>query len=415
MEYPKLEIRSAEEVATQAINDLPPGVDKTPTGYLPRFIRASVQPLYAAMIFVLNDVPNKIHLWLLNRLGIEPLAAVAAQVTVQFTAATLAGARVPAGTVVKNATGIDAHKFKTTATLEPADFSGKLATITAVCVELGSAPNALEAGTLTMLETPIAGIDSVTNPGSPVGGEDVEPWETFMERVPIEMRATRGPNGELMAITREDFWLIATRQVPGVTRCVALRCKLFNKTDPNLPPLVDRRGCVAMVLVDSNINAAPLPSVEADVVETLTLATVPGVTVTAHHPTVRRVYVQKVEVELEEGVPVAGITPAIKSRLSKILTAIDRINDDGKSIDYRGWVWGKSLYYNDLVTRIDNIIGVERVGRIWVQVSDDSGSSWSAPALLTEVKAGADGIDNADFGLLHWGEAPSYPFEVAVI
>jgi len=415
MEYPKLETRSAEEVATQAINDLPPGVDKTPTGYLPRFIRASVQPLYAAMIFVLNDVPNKIHLWLLNRLGIEPLGAVAAQVTVEFTAASVAGAHVPAGTVVKDKTGLDAHKFKTVSQIEHGDFAGKLATVKAVCTEPGAAPNALASATLTMLETPIAGIDSVTNPASPLGGEDIEPWETFMERVPIEMRATRGPDGELMAITREDFWLIATRQVPGVTRCVALRCKLFNKTDPELPFLVDRRGCVAMVLVDSNINAAPLPSVEADVVETLTLATVPGVTVTAHHPDIRRVYVQKVEVELEDGYSASSIRIFILEELSKSIVAKDRLNPDGKSIDQRGWEWGKSLFYNDLVAKLDRVLGVKRIGRIWAQTSDDSGSSWSAPAVLTEVKAGADGSDNADFGLLHWGEDGGNPFDLVEI
>ena len=170
-----------------------------------------------------------------------------------------------------------------------------------------------------------------------------------------------------------------------------------------------------MVLVDSNINAAPLPSVEADVVETLTLATVPGVTVTAHHPTIRRVYVQKVEVELEEGATPIDVETAILADLSAYLTGIDVINDDGKSIKQRGWLWGESLYYNDLVARLDRIAGVHRIGQIWAQVSDDSGGTWSALALLSEVKAGADGIDNADFGLLHWGKDSASPFEIATI
>ena len=176
-----------------------------------------------------------------------------------------------------------------------------------------------------------------------------------------------------------------------------------------------------MVLVDSNINAAPLPSVEADVVETLTLATVPGVTVTAHHPDIRRVYVQKVEVELDlewlaaNNETLANVSERVQEDLRSKITAIDAINDDGKSIKQRGWPWGNSLYYNDLVARLDGLDGVARVGRIWVQVSDDSGSTWSATALLSEVKAGADGADNADFGLLHWGSDTGNPFELTQI
>ena len=176
-----------------------------------------------------------------------------------------------------------------------------------------------------------------------------------------------------------------------------------------------------MVLVDSNINAAPLPSVEADVVETLTLATVPGVTVTAHHPDIRRVYVQKVEVELDlewleaNNEVISNVSGRIQEELRGIISAIDTIGLNGKSIKSRGWAWGESLYYNDLVARFDRVAGVHRIGQIWAQVSDDSGGTWSAPTLLSEVKAGADGVDNADFGLLHWGVDGANGFEMIEI
>lgn len=406
---------SIDAMPAEVIQSLPPIFDRSPSAYWPRFIHASIKPFYAALTLILRDIPVKIHLWLLNRLGIEPLPSVPAVVTVEFLAATSAGATVPAGTVVKNATGLDAHKFVTDTTIEPADFVAKMASTTATAVVPGAAPNQLGAGTLTLLESPIPGIDSVTNPAPPTDGEDIEPWDTFLERVPRVMRATRGPDGELMAITREDFELI-TQMVPGVARAKALRCTYYNKSDLNKPPgPVHQLGAVAMILVDHQINSAPNPTTSANVIQRLTDATVPGVTVTVHHPAIRRVYVQKVEVVLQWPYTTTSVKPAIKTRLSKHLTAIDRINENGKSIDHRGWKWGKSLHYNDLIALLDGVTGVERVGQIWVQTSDDSGSTWSPPALLTEVMPGADATDNTDFGLLHWGEDINNPFQVISI
>lgn len=402
MQYPKLETRSADDVAAEVIQNLPPELDRSPDGYWPRFIHWSIKPFYAAMIFILNDVPRKLHLWLLNRMGFEPLAATPALVTVEFTAATLAGATVPAGTVVKNSTGLDAHKFKTNRALTPSDFSGKTATVQALAITPGSAPNRLAAHTLTMLETPIPGIDSVTNHAAPTGGEDIEPWKTFLERVPVEMRATRDANGELMAITREDFELITLR-TRRVARAKALRTTFFNHSDPNMAPGPnDQRGAVAMILVDANLNAAPDPSVAQAITDELTRRTVPGVTITTHFPTIRRVYVSKVEAVLRDGVSTMDVKAGVLAKLQKNISALDRLGEDGKSIAHKGWKWGQSLHYNELVALISEVDGIERIGRIWAQTSDDGGATWSSPTLLSEVAAGADSHDNSSYGLLQW-------------
>lgn len=415
MQYPKLETRSADDVAAEVIQNLPPELDRSPDGYWPRFIHWSIKPFYAAMIFILNDVPRKLHLWLLNRMGFEPLAATPALVTVEFTAATLAGATVPAGTVVKNSTGLDAHKFKTNRALTPSDFSGKTATVQALAITPGSAPNRLAAHTLTMLETPIPGIDSVTNHAPPTGGEDIEPWKTFLKRVPVEMRATRDASGELMAITREDFELITLR-TRLVARAKALRTTFYNHSNPDMAPGPnDQLGAVAMILVDANLNAAPDPATAQAIIDELTRRTVPGVTVTAHFPTIRRVYVSKVEAVLHDWATIDVVQDDMISKLEHNISTTDIVSEDKKSIDFSGWPWGKSLHYNDLVALLTSTDGVERIGRIWAQVSDNDGATWSAPTVLSEIKAGADTNDNGDYGLLHWQPNPSQPFELSEI
>src|SRR5699024_12472497 len=122
---------------------------------------------------------------------------------------------------------------------------------------------------------------------------------------------------------------------------------------------------------------------------------------------------QKVKVVLADG---SDITPnGVKAALAANITAIHDIAKAGKGIEHRGWEWGKSLYYYDLVVLLKKMDGIERVGRIWVQHSEDEGATWSAPALLSELKAGADGADNADYGLLHWGEDPAHSCELILV
>jgi predicted phage baseplate assembly protein len=72
------------------------------------------------------------------------------------------------------------------------------------------------AGTLSVLKTSVAGIDTVTNPGPAVGGVDAEQLEHARERASMEIRS------RYRAVTAEDFEFMAGEASPRVARAVCI-------------------------------------------------------------------------------------------------------------------------------------------------------------------------------------------------
>ena len=88
--------------------------------------------------------------------------------------------------------------------------------------------------TLTVLRTPIAGLDTVTNPEQAVGGVDPEPLEHARQRAAMEIRS-RG-----RAVTAEDFEFLAGEATPRVARAVCLAPPGGGTIPLHLLPQVDR-------------------------------------------------------------------------------------------------------------------------------------------------------------------------------
>jgi predicted phage baseplate assembly protein len=72
------------------------------------------------------------------------------------------------------------------------------------------------AGTLSVLRSPIPGIDTVTNPAAAAGGVDAEPLEHARARASMEIRT------RYRAVTAEDFEFLAGEASPRVARAVCL-------------------------------------------------------------------------------------------------------------------------------------------------------------------------------------------------
>jgi predicted phage baseplate assembly protein len=72
------------------------------------------------------------------------------------------------------------------------------------------------AGTLTVLKSTIAGVDTVTNPTGAVGGVDAEQLEHARERASMEIRS------RYRAVTAEDFEFMAGEASPRVARAVCI-------------------------------------------------------------------------------------------------------------------------------------------------------------------------------------------------
>jgi uncharacterized phage protein gp47/JayE len=395
VEPPELDPRTEDEVVADVIDNLPDALtDRNPSSLVVKLVEA-LGTFYGKALFHLNQLPRALHLELLDIIGIEPLPASAASVEVEFTSVDDAGRDVDEGTVIKTGAGVDAQKFTTDVAVDAASgyvdedgnavgWSGDPATILvpATAVEAGEDGN-VGANTLETLESPIAGIDSVTNPNQASGGEDEEVLAAMLERAPKVIRSND------VAITDEDFELHA-EETPGVVRALS----------------IGEPGVVHLKFLGTDLNENQDASLQAELKEKLEGLTLPGVTVEPDQPTIRLVQITDIEVVFEDGADTQEVTDAVELALSRYITAVPIYKNGAKIAD--GWEWGASLWANEVVSIVDQVDGIRRVGEIEYRYSDDYGATnWESEDTLVELKAGADGANDDEHGMLHWGDGYS--------
>lgn len=386
IEIPDLDPRDEDQLTAEVIDSLPAEIsDRNAAAFVVAVIEA-VGAFYAALVFALNQLPEKLQLQLLSFLGLEPLDATAATTFLEFTS-TAAGAIVPAGTVVKTGVGLDAVKFTTDAELILAPSSTD--TISATATETGEVGN-VGANTLQTLDTPVSGVDSVTNPDSATGGTDQETTASLIERAPLVIRSSD------RAITAEDFQLHAENN-PSVSRALATSDGSGSQTITILAEDLNER------FTGDPFNATDA-AIRAAVEDDLEARTIPGVVVTAQQFAPRLFVLSEVEVKLKAGFTAATVRDNIVATMAAFVSAEDILNADG-TVATEAWDWGRTLYLNDVVAAIDTTAGVDRVGNIEAQTSDDFGATFGASTPLTTIAAGRDGNDDATLGMLHWGAA----------
>lgn len=374
---PDLDLRDEETVVAEVIASLPAEISDRNRSNPEIKLIEGMGAFYGALLYQLNQVPAKLQLHLLQLLGVMPEVATQATVTLEFTATT--NVTVPAGTRIKTSTSASAVFFSTDAELVivgPAT-SG---TVTATAEVAGSAGN-VAAGTLRYLHEPIGGVSAVTNAVAASGGQDDEALDALVARAPLAVRALE------RAINDEDFAYHAAR-VDGIARAIAFA----------------HNGAVTVHVLAEDLNAAPSSILQATVQTDLLARTLPSIVVTVAQPAIRLLRLSEVEVYLAAGATTVAVTAAIRAAMRAEITAVDVVASDGISIEHPAWPWGESLYRNDLIALFDRVDGIKRVGRIFFTYSDDYGGSWSTSAELDVLSAGANGLSNADFGLLHFDD-----------
>jgi predicted phage baseplate assembly protein len=111
----------------------------------------------------------------------------------------------------------------------------------------GGAAGNVAAGALTTLLSPVAGIDSVTNEQSAVGGRDQQDLEDLKRQAPAELRRRN------RAVTAEDFATLAG-EAGSVARATAIAL-----AHPDHPG-VEVAGAVTVVIVPDADEVPPIPS-----------------------------------------------------------------------------------------------------------------------------------------------------------
>lgn len=395
MAYPKLDPRSVEDVVAQVINDLPSALtDRGPASTIVKTVEAC-GAIFSGVLHALNLWPKELELKIYDILGIKQNPATAAVVDVQFTAVSSDGATVPAGTLVKTGTGIEAIEFTTDQGLQPSDFADNgqgvwVATVRATAIEAGLAGN-VPAGEVKYITEPISGIEGVTNPAASFGGRDIEPIGAMLDRAPLATRLTE------YAITHEEFRYHAS-QMGGVARA-------FSIGGP---------GFVNMHLLADDLNAEPSQGLCDQVRDELLARTVPGVTVTCQQSSIRLVRFPVIEAELWPGEDAEQTARDVEDVLRRGITAVDLYAEDFYTKIGDAWAWGRPLYLNWLIAVLPAAKGIRRVEKIHVQWSDDYGATWDPPEGPVDmagepessVPAAADGQDGSKYGLLHYSGEP---------
>jgi uncharacterized phage protein gp47/JayE len=382
---PKLDPRNEDEVVANAIADLPPELtDRNASSDAVKLLEAG-GAFYGALVYYLNQIPRHLYLTLLKLVGIERNDATEAAATLEFTAAAGKSPTVSAGTIVKTGSDSDAIAFETDAEITLS--TGGTETVEATAQEAGADGN-VAADELTELEQPISGVDAVTNPKAASGGQDAEPIDALLERAPVELRRKDS------IITAEDY-VLAAENVAGVERALT-------RVDSGT-------GAVTIHLVDTDLNdAGANASLQSDVETKIDSGTVPGTVITANQENIRVVQLTEIEVELVDGASAADTEDRIKTALSEYITAVDRFNASGEKVA-DGWPWGGRLYPNEVISIIDQVEAVHRVGTIRYQYSDDYGTGWSGDLILNApLYPGWAQSNDQTKGLLHWAGS-EYP------
>lgn len=389
---PVLDPRDEEQLVASVIDNLPAEITDRNRSAPEVALVEALGALYAAGVYALNAWPDALRVRVLNLLGYTPDPATAATVTLTFTAS-LAGAVVPAGTVVRSGAGASALRFTTDAELTLG--SGASGNVAATCTTTGATGN-VAALTLTSIETPVAGVVSVTNAAAATGGAEAEAVASLEARVPELLRTGGG-----RVVTDEDAEQVALA-VAGVARVLVL----------------GERGALTAHLLLTDLNAAyyadhtnaPDAATRGAVEVAITDATVPGVAVVAAQPTLKLLHLARVEVQLATGYTASTVRAAILAAFELELSPVAVFDTDGSTQLAPGWEWGATLYLNALVALFAQVPGVRRVGRVYLRESTDYGATWSAEFELATVAAWANGAPNSTLGLLGASRDLANPF-----
>lgn len=408
IDLPEMDPRDEDEVVSDVTDDLPDSLtDRNRSATSVKLIEA-VGTMYGLILYYLARWPRRLMLRIYELLGLEPQAATAATVELEFTTDGDSDVTIDEGTEVKDGPGADAITFATTAELVVSGGT-TTGTVDAECTETGTDGN-VGADTLTELGEPISGVESVTNPDPASGGDDEETLDSLEDRAPLAIRSNE------RAITDEDF------ETHAIDESDVGKFERAQATGDS--------GVVAVALVADDLNEGADTSDYADwrddLQDELHGKTVPGVLVQPEQDAIRLWTFQDggsngIGVELAEGYTASQIEDDVEAALIELGSALPvEPGDMGDSsahedIDTDGWEWGATLYHEQIIAAVAQVEGVVRVGGIDIQHTDDYWDSTTAEDAWTG-ELGAAWAGNADdtIGMLHFDhdEASGYVYEL---
>ena len=295
--------------------------------------------------------------------GLTRLSATSSNTTIQITGTPLTV--IPAGSLVStNDTG---DQFTTL--VEGTIGGGGTVDILASAVETG--PTVALAGTLTVIDTPITGWDSVTNLADATVGTDIE--------TDVDLRARRAQSVARDAQAIVDAIFAEVSAVAGVTQVVVL------ENDTNVGP--DANGLPA-----HSTHVIVVGGLDADIAQAIFLKKTLGVTpfgtttiavnddqgiphdISFSRPTIIPIFVV-VNLTTFSGYPVDG-DDQVKQAI------IDYAN--GALVEGRGFSLGDDVIHSEVYTPINSIPG-HTVDSMFIKISSPADATADIPIAVDET------------------------------
>jgi hypothetical protein len=357
----------AEALVEQVFADMAeafPGWEPSPGNPESFLIRAVVYRLVVPLVQLAADVPDEIA----HRLGEEvfnlaPIAPTAATIATTWTFVDDAGYTIKAGTEVDIATAADEAKgFRVLneVTVPPASTATDAGAVILEAVEDGTDYNGLD-GDATPVDS-ILGFESIALVGSTSGGTDAEEPATYLTRL-VDTLKTMGPH----PIIASDVETLA-RNISGVTGALALDLYDPGTDDPEDTGTWDTERTVTVAVHDPDgepCSSGVKADVEADL-EAKREANFVFNVVDFDYTEVDVAYTVAVLPGHDQATVEAGIDAALEEYLSPANWGFP-IPGDATQRQRR-----KTLYFQDIVTLINNQQGVDVYTYLAINATGDT-------------------------------------------
>lgn len=308
-------------------------------------------------IFAINRLPTAMAIIQARLAGVVRSEGAYATATATFTLSDTLGHTVPAGSRVRLDTGTDVVVFATDADLVVAA-GARTATVAITATGVGTGANGATVATALELLDSLFFVETVTLATSPTGGADPEGVTEWLTRA-----GQRFARLTSVLVLPSHFLAAALEDVR------VRRAFVIDKWDATIPGYALGHVTVA---VSGAGGVALSAAVKAEILAALSALTRADLAVHVVDPTITTVAVTATVVA-----KAAFTAAAVIANVTAALTAY--LSPDT-------WMWGSTVYRNELLSLIDATEGVERVVSITVPAAD---VSLSGVAPLAQVGAGA--------------------------
>lgn len=354
---------SATDLVARAVDSLSTRMPelRLVEGDIPSLLLEEVAKITAEAVYAANRAPAVVMESLLLLYGVTRDPGAQAHATLRFTVATTGAARsIPAASRVL----VGGRVFTTDAQLDIAAGS-TTGDVAATSEDFTAALNGATGLTVAMLDA-VAYVESVALVGTPHDGRNPEDLQPYLDRGAASLSRLTS------TLVRSDQFATAALADTNVARAVAI-----DNYDPGQSPPTGRAGHLTVAVLGQ--NGATLTSGQKAAVQAMLAAQ--AVAILQIHVIDATVTPIDVTVDVH---PVAGWVAAdVRTSVTNTLASY---------LSAARWSYGSSVYFNELISVIDQAPGVDRVIALTTPSADVTLAGVGAVASLGTTTVRVDGV-----------------------